>query len=287
LPDVDRFFKIIERALFFHRANGVFDAALSRQQDDSSFGKLITQAREKSESIQSRHQDISDDRRRIESIGCLHGLKTVAGRLSFISPCGDNLAQPDAGGLFIVNYQYLGSVHKRRSVTAGKRLANIRYIIQFDLTVNEQGFAKPLFLDHTCFCRLTGEDQTGQIGHITEENMQAVSRDERTWAMLAHLSGLLGYSVLPAFGHILGPLIIWLVKKDQSWFIEDQAKEALNFQISMSIYAIISGVLVVVLIGFLLLGILYVLGIILIIIASLKANNGVQYRYPFTIRFIK
>ncbi len=159
--------------------------------------------------------------------------------------------------------------------------------VQLELACSEQEFAKPLFLDHTYFCRPPRKAHSKQRGHTPEENMQAVSRDERTWAMLAHLSGLLGYSVLPAFGHILGPLIIWLVKKDQSWFIEDQAKEALNFQISMSIYALISGVLVVVLVGFLLLGIIYVLGIILIIIAALKANNGEQYRYPFTIRFIK
>lgn len=116
--------------------------------------------------------------------------------------------------------------------------------------------------------------------------MQAVSRDERTWAMLAHLSALVGYSVVP-FGNIIAPMIIWLVKKDQSWFVNDQAKEALNFQISMTIYALISLVLVFLLVGFLLLGVLYVGGIILIIIAAIKANDGVQYRYPLTLRLVK
>ena len=116
--------------------------------------------------------------------------------------------------------------------------------------------------------------------------MQAISKDERTWAMLSHLSALVGYAVIP-FGNILAPLIIWLIKKDQSWFVDDQAKEALNFQISVTIYAAISAVLIIILIGFVLLGILYVLGIVLSIVAAVKANDGVQYRYPLTIRLVK
>jgi uncharacterized Tic20 family protein len=116
--------------------------------------------------------------------------------------------------------------------------------------------------------------------------MQAISRDERTWAMLAHISTLVGYTVIP-FGNIIAPLIIWLVKKDQSWFIDDQAKESLNFQISMLIYALISAVLILVLIGIVLIPILYVFGVVMVIVAAIKANDGVQYRYPITIRFIK
>jgi len=63
--------------------------------------------------------------------------------------------------------------------------------------------------------------------------MQPTTKDDRTWAMLCHLSGLAGY-VVP-FGNIFGPLIIWLIKRDQSWFVDDQGKEALNFQISWAI----------------------------------------------------
>jgi len=81
-------------------------------------------------------------------------------------------------------------------------------------------------------------------------------------------------------------LIIWLVKKDQSQFVADQAKESLNFQISLIIYAIVSGILVLVLIGFLLLAVVFIGGIVLTIIATLKANNGEHYRYPLTIRLI-
>jgi uncharacterized Tic20 family protein len=115
--------------------------------------------------------------------------------------------------------------------------------------------------------------------------MYAVSSEERTWGMLSHLLALSGFIGVP-FGNVLAPLIIWLVKKDQSQFVADQAKESLNFQISLIIYAIVSGILVLVLIGFLLLAVVFVGGIVLTIIATMKANNGEHYRYPLTIRLI-
>lgn len=115
--------------------------------------------------------------------------------------------------------------------------------------------------------------------------MYAVSSEERTWGMLSHLLALSGFIGVP-FGNILAPLIIWLVKKDQSQFVADQAKESLNFQISLIIYAIVSGILVLVLIGFVLLGVIFIGGIVLTIIATMKANNREHYRYPFTIRLI-
>ncbi len=115
--------------------------------------------------------------------------------------------------------------------------------------------------------------------------MYAVSKDERTWGMLAHLSALVGYLIIP-FGNIIAPLVIWLMKKDESQFIGDQAKESLNFQISLMIYAVVAGVLVLVIIGIFLLIALYILGIVLTLVGTIKANNGVTYRYPFTIRLI-
>ncbi len=115
--------------------------------------------------------------------------------------------------------------------------------------------------------------------------MYAVSSEERTWGMLSHLLALSGFIGVP-FGNILAPLIIWLVKKDQSQFVADQAKESLNFQISLIIYAIVSGILVLVLIGFLLLAVIFIGGIVLTIIATMKANNGEHYRYPLTVRLI-
>jgi uncharacterized protein len=111
------------------------------------------------------------------------------------------------------------------------------------------------------------------------------SKDERTWGMLCHLIAFSGYLI--PFGSILGPLIIWMIKKDEMPFVDDQGKESLNFQITMLLAVIVSVILMFVLIGFLLLGVLVIYQIVVIIMASIKANDGVKYRYPYTIRFIK
>lgn len=105
------------------------------------------------------------------------------------------------------------------------------------------------------------------------------------WGMFCHLSALSG-SVIP-LGSIVGPLVIWLVKRDEHPFIYDQGRESLNFQISMFIYILIAVVLVFVFIGIVLLPILGILDLVFTIIAGVKANDGIAYRYPMTIRFIK
>ena len=115
--------------------------------------------------------------------------------------------------------------------------------------------------------------------------MYTVSKDERTWGMLAHLSALLGYLILP-FGNIIAPLVVWLVKKDQSQFVGDQAKESLNFQISCTIYMVVALISLMLLVGFILVPLVYAFGLILTLIGTVKANNGEAYRYPFTIRLI-
>jgi uncharacterized Tic20 family protein len=109
--------------------------------------------------------------------------------------------------------------------------------------------------------------------------------ESRMWAMLAHLSALSG--VMVPFGHILGPLIIWLIKKDEMPFVEDQGKEALNFNISMTIYMLVAIFLVFVVIGFILIPILAVFGLVFTIIAAVKANDGIVFRYPITLRLVK
>ena len=111
-----------------------------------------------------------------------------------------------------------------------------------------------------------------------------LSQDERTWGMLCHLSALAGY-IIP-FGNIVGPLVVWLIKKDEMPFVEDQGKEALNFQISVTIYVIVSIVLVFVLIGIVLLIAVGIFSLVVLIIAAIKANQGEAYRYPLCIRFI-
>lgn len=104
--------------------------------------------------------------------------------------------------------------------------------------------------------------------------------------MLCHASALVGFFV-PWAGHILGPLIVWLAKRGDSPEIDAHGKESLNFQISMLIYSLIAGVLCLVLIGFVLLGILHILNLVLVIIASIQASEGKLYRYPISIRLIK
>jgi uncharacterized Tic20 family protein len=108
----------------------------------------------------------------------------------------------------------------------------------------------------------------------------------RTWNILAHASALLGV-FLHFPGHLLGPLIVWLAKRDDSPEIDAHGKESLNFQISMLIYNLVAAVFCLVLIGFFFLAILWVLNAIFVIIASIQASEGKFYRYPMTIRFIQ
>lgn len=110
------------------------------------------------------------------------------------------------------------------------------------------------------------------------------SSDERTWAMLCHLGGLAGYAV--PFGHLIAPLVIWLIKKDQMPFVDDQGKESLNFQISITIYLAICIPLFFVLIGIPLMVVISVFDVVVIVIAAVKANQGIAYRYPLCIRFV-
>ena len=108
----------------------------------------------------------------------------------------------------------------------------------------------------------------------------------RSWTVACHASALLGFFV-PAGGHILAPLIVWLIKRAEYTEVDEHGKESLNFQLSMLIYSIIAGILCLVLIGFVLLPILHVLNVVFVIIASLRASEGQLYRYPLTIRFLK
>lgn len=108
----------------------------------------------------------------------------------------------------------------------------------------------------------------------------------RTWNILCHGSALLGV-FLHFPGHLLGPLIVWLAKRDDSPEIDAHGKEALNFQISMLIYTAVAAVFCLVLVGFVFLAILWVLNAVFVIIACIQASDGKFYRYPLTIRFLK
>jgi len=115
--------------------------------------------------------------------------------------------------------------------------------------------------------------------------MDQDEKQVRMWGMLCHLTALIGFIGIP-FGHLLGPMVVWLVKKNDDPFIDEQGKESLNFQISMTIYGIIAAFLVLILIGIPLLIALAVADVILVVIASVKTSNGEPYRYPLTIRLI-
>jgi len=117
-------------------------------------------------------------------------------------------------------------------------------------------------------------------------NVKISQKDDRTWAMICHLSALCAFLAIP-FGNILGPLIVWLLKKNESPLVDIEGRKALNFQISMTIYSAVAGVLCFVFIGFLLLVPLVLADLILTIIAGIKASNGEEFKYPFTIELIK
>lgn len=123
-----------------------------------------------------------------------------------------------------------------------------------------------------------GPPATTYMGPAPDQNAQ-------TWGMLAHLSALSGYLI--PFGHVIGPLIIWMVKGKEHPFIDDQGKESLNFQITVTIAAAVSAALICVFIGIVMLIAVGVAALVLIIIAAVKANQGEPYRYPLTIRLIK
>jgi uncharacterized protein len=125
-----------------------------------------------------------------------------------------------------------------------------------------------------------------QLPHGTPPpDPSGLTSNEKMWAMFGHLSAFLGWIGIP-FANIIAPLVIWQVKKETMPFAADQAKECLNFQISMTIYAAISFVLTLVIIGFFMLAALFIINLVLLIIAGVKANEGTAYRYPLTIRFI-
>ncbi len=115
----------------------------------------------------------------------------------------------------------------------------------------------------------------------------APSRSECQWAVGCHLAALCGIVVPVPAASILGPLLIWVLKRGDGAFIDDQGKEAVNFQISMLIYFMVCIVLSMVLIGLLLLLPLAIFGFVCVIVAAVKAGDGVAYRYPLCIRFIK
>lgn len=111
--------------------------------------------------------------------------------------------------------------------------------------------------------------------------------DERTWAILAHIGPLLVAAVTGGTLGLLAPLIIWLVLRDRSAFVADQAKEALNFQITLLIVVVVGWITVMILVGWLILVAAWIIGLVLAIIAAITVNRYEAYRYPITLRLVK
>jgi hypothetical protein len=117
-----------------------------------------------------------------------------------------------------------------------------------------------------------------------------INKDARQWAMFCHLAGLAGL-LIPVIGNIVAPLIIWQIKKEEHPFVDEQGKEAVNFQISMSLYLLVSApiwlLLSFVCIGVFIPAAVGIVDLVFLLIAAVKTNSGLHYRYPLTIRFIK
>ena len=106
-----------------------------------------------------------------------------------------------------------------------------------------------------------------------------LSKDDTNMAMLCH--------ILAIFTGFLGPLIIWLIKKDESAFVDHHGKEALNFQLTLLIAWVASGLLTFVCIGFFLMPVIGIVDLVLCIMAAVSSSRGEEYRYPINIRFVK
>ncbi|GBD85557.1 hypothetical protein BMS3Abin02_01966 [bacterium BMS3Abin02] len=112
---------------------------------------------------------------------------------------------------------------------------------------------------------------------------QPVGQEAKNWAVVAHLAALVNIVGIPS---VIGPLVVWLLKKDEDPFIDYHGKEALNFNISFLIYGIVSGLLILVAIGLVLLPVVLITWLVLVIIGAVRTSNGEYYRYPLTIRLV-
>ncbi|HEV3180785.1 MAG TPA: DUF4870 domain-containing protein [Steroidobacteraceae bacterium] len=119
----------------------------------------------------------------------------------------------------------------------------------------------------------------------TPASGSAPTENERTWGMLAHLAALAGL-VLPLIGNVLGPLFVSIARGDQSAFVAAHAREALNFNITVTLAAVVCALLMLVFVGFLLLAALFIAWLVMTLIAAIRASEGASYRYPFSLRIL-
>ena len=117
------------------------------------------------------------------------------------------------------------------------------------------------------------------------EEFRPLSESERNWAMLCHLSAFAGFFF--PFGGIIGPLVCWLSRKDESAWVDENGKAAMNFNLSILLYNVLVIPLCFILIGFMIIGFLVVFKVICIIIGSIKGSKGEKFSYPLAIPFIQ
>jgi uncharacterized protein len=122
------------------------------------------------------------------------------------------------------------------------------------------------------------EQPTNQDSSQVSSDLTSPSNDDKNIATVTHLGGTV-FSFIPA-------LIVWILKKDESAYLSDQAKEALNFQITILIASFVASILIWLLIGFVLLPIIWLVNLIFCIIAAIATSKGETYRYPFCLRLI-
>jgi len=125
------------------------------------------------------------------------------------------------------------------------------------------------------------EENVESVDQNTEDSGQApeISQNTKNIAMLCHLLGI--------FTCFVGPLIIWLLKKDEDAFIDSQGKEALNFQITVALASVVAMALSCIVIGVFLMPVIGVLDLVFGIIACVKSSNGEDYKYPISLRLVK
>jgi uncharacterized Tic20 family protein len=119
-----------------------------------------------------------------------------------------------------------------------------------------------------------------------EPENASLTREERDWGMFCHLAAFAAF-VIPFIGNVIGPLVIWLMRKEQYPFVDYNGKEVLNFHLTVLVALLASSVLMLALIGFLLFPAVIIVAIVLTIIGLIKAAHGEYYRYPLSIKFIK
>ncbi len=119
---------------------------------------------------------------------------------------------------------------------------------------------------------------------LPENKNNTKGSEENTMAMLCHLSALAGF-ILP-FGSILGPLVVWLVKKDEMSIVDRHGRDSINFQLTMLIAYIVSFILIFAVIGIILLPVVALFSFIMVIVASIKAYEGKEFTYPLSFKFL-